>query len=81
LHVILLPTDKTAFDWQAAMETARPIAGLALMGVIAPAATIYSARAASFPPTLTGAAVGLELALACMMARPAMTARRGHRLQ
>jgi hypothetical protein len=69
LHLVILPTRRTL------IEAVGQILGLTLMGVIAPAATIYAATAARFPAALTAAAVGVELAIACAVARPVMRAR------
>jgi hypothetical protein len=68
LCLSLLPEPKAGFGWAAVIGAARPFAGLALMGVIAPAATIYAAKAAKYSPVLTAAVVGLELALAYLAA-------------
>ena len=73
LHLVILPTRRTL------IETVGQVLGLTLMGVIAPAATIYAAAAAKFPPALTAAAVGVELAIAYAVARPAMRAHRRRR--
>jgi hypothetical protein len=67
LCLSLLPAPTAGFDRAAVIGAAR----LTLMGVIAPAATIYIARGAKWPPALTAAAVGLELALAYLASRAA----------
>src|SRR5438128_350875 len=67
LCLSLLPAPTAGFDRAAVIGAAR----LTLVGVIAPAATIYIAKAAKWPPALTAAAVGLELALAYLASRAA----------
>jgi hypothetical protein len=69
LRVVMFPAPRTAVDWAALIRAARPLADLTLMGIIAPVATIYAARAAKVHPALTAAAVSLELALAYLAAR------------
>jgi hypothetical protein len=69
LCVSLLPVPAAGIGWAAVIGAVRPFAGLALMGVIAPAATIYAAKAARYPPTFTAAVVGLEVALAYLASR------------
>jgi len=68
LCLSLLPEPAAGFDRAAVIGAAR----LTLVGVIAPAATIYIARVAKWPPALTAAAVGLELALAYLAGRTAI---------
>jgi hypothetical protein len=67
LCLSLLPEQTAGLDRAAVIGAAR----LTLVGVIAPAATIYIAKAAKWPPALTAAAVGLELALAYLAGRAA----------
>ena len=71
LCVSLLPAPRPGFGRAARIGAARPLAGLVLMGVLAPAATICAAKAAKCPPALTAALVGLELALAYVVSRAA----------
>ncbi len=71
LCVSLLPAPRPGFDRAARIGAARPLAGLVLIGVLAPAATICAAKAAKCPPALTAAVVGLELALAYLASRAA----------
>jgi hypothetical protein len=76
LHLVLLPTDKITLDWPAMIDAARPMAALSLMGALASAVAIYAARAAKPSRALTVTAVGLELALAYIVCRPAKGAPR-----
>lgn len=71
LCLSLLPPPTVGFDWATMISAARPFTALALMGVLAPAATIYAAKAAKCSPALTAAVVGLELALAYLASRAA----------
>jgi len=71
LQFVLSPAPKTGVDWAALIRAVRPLAGLALLGIAAPAATLCAAKAAKSPPALTAAAVGLELALAYVAVRAA----------
>ena len=71
LCLSLLPEPTAGFAWTARIGVARPLAALTIMGVVAPAATIYTAKAAKYPPTLTAVVVGLELALAYLASRAA----------
>jgi hypothetical protein len=71
LQFALFPVSGIGPGWAAMIEAARPLVSLALMGVLAPAATIYCAKAAKYPPALTAATVSLELALAYVAARAA----------
>lgn len=77
LHVVLMPSGKITFDARTVLKGRT--AGLAVMGVIAPAATIYSAAASNFPPLLSAGAVVVELAIAGIVGRPAIRARRDRR--
>jgi len=69
LHLVLLPVDEVGLNRAGIVNAAQPLVRVALMGVIAPAATILAAKAAKSPPALTAAVVGLELALAYLAAR------------
>jgi hypothetical protein len=71
LCVSLLPVPAAGSDRAAMIGAAHPFARLVLMGFVAPAATIYIAKAAKCPPALTAVAVGLELALAYLANRAA----------
>ena len=71
LHLALSPAPNTGVDWAALIRAARPLAGLALLGIVAPAVTLCAAKAANSPPALTAVAVGLELALAYVAVRAA----------
>ena len=81
LHFVLLPEDKISIDWPATIEASGPIASLILLGVIAPATTIYAGRAAKLPPTLTAAAVCLELVIASIVGYSALRPGCSHQLQ
>src|SRR5690348_5912710 len=46
LRLVLFPAPRAGLDWAALTRAARPLADLTLMGLVAPVATIYAARAA-----------------------------------